>query len=456
MSDVAALRRLVSDTFRAHFAAQPRLARAPGRVNIIGEHTDYNGLPVLPMAIDREIAVAFAPRADSRVTVTDTSERFFPCEFHLSNAVPASAPGDWVNYVKAGAQALWLWAEENQPDALPLKGFMGCFGGTIPAGSGLSSSSALVVASALAIAAVNDLQIEKPQLADVLAKGERYVGTEGGGMDQAVSLLAEEGKALKIDFFPLRTRPVPLPPGYLLVVANSMVSAKKSGEARLAYNTRVAECKLGLQMLKHVVLRQHQEVAGALLLRDFAEAVHGAVGYLDALPDGALSLGEIAAFLGVSVDDLASRCLRQRDGSLFPYEEVLFEPKRRCRHVLTEGVRVNLAADALLAGDAARLGELMNESHASCADDYGISCEELDVLVGILLRHGAYGARLTGAGFGGCAVALVRSEEANAVMDAVWNDYFGSYRASKGYTRAADRNAVLFACKPVQGAGLLD
>ena len=197
--------------FGAAYPGRPLdIVRAPGRLNIIGEHTDYNGLPVMPMAIDREMAIALTPADDARVEMSNLDDAYPPFSFELSAQIEPASAGHWSNYARAAGQALWDWAQENSPESLPLRGFAGCAGGTVPAGSGLSSSSALVVAAACALVHVNRLPIERPELADLLARGERYVGTQGGGMDQAASLLSREGTALKIDFFPLRTRQVRL------------------------------------------------------------------------------------------------------------------------------------------------------------------------------------------------------------------------------------------------------
>ena len=427
--------------------------RAPGRVNIIGEHTDYNGLPVLPMALDREIVIALAPHRGPEIQLVNTDPSHPPVRFAMSNQIPAYETGHWGNYAKAAAQAIWQYASVNCPDSAPLVGFAGCLGGSIPPGSGLSSSSALVVAVAVALVAVNRIRIGKAELADLLAKGERYVGTEGGGMDQSVSLLAEEGSALKIDFFPLRTRAVKLPDTCAIVVADSMVSANKTGGARLAYNTRVAECKLGLEMLKRSAGSEFPGVENASLLRDFAEIVPQWGAALARLPSGPMSLSEIAAFVGAAEDEIAAKCLRRRDGGVLPVPEGGFYPKKRCRHVLSEGNRVEQAAAAMERGDVAVLGRLMDQSHISCADDYEISCPELDRLVDALRECGALGARLTGAGFGGCAVALVRSTDAQSLLDTVWNSCYLGYWAKRRTEPRAHRDDVLFVCSPASGAG---
>ncbi|NLN79742.1 MAG: galactokinase family protein, partial [Armatimonadetes bacterium] len=143
--------------------------RAPGRVNLIGEHTDYNGLSVLPMALDREIAIALSVQPNSAIKLTNIDESLPPVDFELSFDIEPYPTGHWGNYVKAAAQAIWRWAEAQSPDMLPLKGYRGCVAGSVPPGSGLSSSSALVVASALALVHTNKLPISKPDLAELLA-----------------------------------------------------------------------------------------------------------------------------------------------------------------------------------------------------------------------------------------------------------------------------------------------
>lgn len=437
MSATDDIHRTILSDFKSAFPDESvvKFVHAPGRVNLIGEHTDYNGLPVLPMAIDREIIISYSPYSKSFIELINTAE-YPPCNFPLSGDIPHYEMGEWGNYVKAGAQALWNWTARHHPEKLPLNGFRGCVGGTIPPGVGLSSSSALVVAIATALVAVNGLNISKPELADLLARGERYVGTEGGGMDQTISIMSEKGKALKIDFFPLRTRPVPLPEGYEIVVANSLVSAKKTGNARLAYNMRVAECKLSLEMFMHDLQIQKAELLRDIyVLKDWPEILAG-------FPDGPLSLTDIAEYTGKAADDLRQKCLRSFEDDI----PDSFYPKERCRHVLTECERVERTVDAMELGDVAVMGALMNESHASCALDYEISCPELDCLVSALRLHGAIGARLTGAGFGGCAVALVKLNDVGKLIDGVWETYY------KNIDVSLDRDQVIFACLSVDGA----
>jgi N-acetylgalactosamine kinase len=267
--------------------------------------------------------------------------------------------------------------------------------------------------------------------------------------------MAERGSALKIDFSPLRARPVKLPREHVIVVANSMVSAEKTGGARDAYNTRVAECRLGLEMLKRDAAHSNPAVLRAQSLRDFAKLVPNWRDVLRGLPDRSITVHDVAVYAGVSEAEIEAECLTQRDGNVLPVPPAGFCPTKRCRHVLTEAQRVEAAADAMSLGDGVVLGNLMNESHASCADDYEISCPELDELVHIMREQGALGARLTGAGFGGCAVALVRESDAGNLLDGVWSKYYLGYLAGRGIELRADRDDVLFACSPSQGAGIL-
>ena len=396
--------------FAARYGRPPTvLVRAPGRVNLIGEHTDYNGLPVLPFAIDREVRVAAAPRDDRRVHVANLAARFPPLAYALAPAIPPAAAGGWGNYHRAAAQGLL--------DALGANSLGGgdfLVDGDVPPGAGLSSSSALVVGSMLALLAVHGREIAPVRLAELAARAERYVGTESGGMDQAVCLLAKAGHALRIDFDPLRTRPVPIPPGAALIVCHSLVDAQKSGAARDAYNRRVRECRHACRLFERVLGAAVPSLAHLGELRRRAPERSG----------------------GEWVDRFAA--LRP------PPDEVLL---RRVRHVLSEAERVDAAELALAAGDWAALGALMDASHASCRDDYEISCPELEVLVAAARDAGALGARLTGAGFGGCTINLVPAGAATAFIESMERTF---YRGRAG----AEAREHCFAVTPSAGASV--
>lgn len=350
---------LIASFERAFGARATHVVRAPGRVNLIGEHTDYNGLPVFPMAIQRAVTIALRPRDDAHVRLENVDARFAPREFVLADRIEPFAQGDWGNYAKAAASIL-------RERAGIARGFDALVHGDIPPAAGLSSSSALVVACVLAFVAANRLDIAREELMDLAARGERYVGVHSGGMDQAISLGGSAGNAVVIDFDPIRLRPTRVPSDWRFVIANSFVSAEKSGRARAAYNERVAECRAALEL----VTRHPRAAAWPKTFRGLVEKIP--TRDLVALGDAILP-----ALLA-----------------------------KRFRHVVTEGARVELAREAMLAADIARFGELMNASHASLRDDYEVSCVELDTIVDAARASGAAGARLTGAGFGGCAVIL--------------------------------------------------
>lgn len=364
------------------------MARAPGRVNLIGEHTDYNGLPVLPMTLDREILLRFSPRADRRVILGNTDPRFPVVEFELGPDITPEQGGGWGDYPRAAGQALWRETGE-------LRGIDGEIDSTLPVASGLSSSSAMVVATALALLDANGRTVPRERLMDLLARGERYVGLEGGGMDQAISLGGAAGSALRIDFRPaLRLTPIPIPDAWRIIVAPSLVEARKSAGTRDAYNARVRESREAL-----------------------ARCTNGAQG----TEHGARDYQELLSHHSAA-DALARACLR--------LDDLLY---RRFRHVVTEGTRVDAAVEALRSVDLDGFGALLRSSHASLRDDYEVSSKELDELVAISEGAGAAGARLTGAGFGGSIVAVASADRAPAVLGALEGDYY----APRGVPSAA-------------------
>jgi N-acetylgalactosamine kinase len=395
----------LAQRFGSRFERQPDvIVRAPGRVNIIGEHTDYNGLPVLPMAIDREVVVATARRSDRRVRLENVDPRYEPRDYQLQAGIRRFAAGDWGNYHKAAAQGLLAALG---PETL--RGADVLVEGDIPPGGGLSSSSALVVGSALALLAVNDRNLPPLRLAELMATAERYVGTQSGGMDQAACLLGESGHALHIKFDPLDVRAVSIPEGCAFVVCHSLSNAEKSGAARAAYNGRVVECRLACRVFECVLgagLPRPLATLGELarLFPDRALADFSAI-LENVLPPRPLRLDEIAERIGTRSDNLAAE--------LGPdaRPNATYAIVQRARHVFSEAARVEQAEAALRAGDWLRLSALMDASHASCRDDYAVSSPALEELVGAAKAAGAIGARLTGAGFGGCTINLVPGED---------------------------------------------
>ncbi|MFA6242003.1 MAG: galactokinase [Candidatus Hydrogenedentales bacterium] len=440
--------------FRAHFpdAGVPKLCRAPGRVNLLGEHIDYNGLPVLPMTIDREIRIAFAPRTDSTIRLHEIDTAYPQAEFVNEPAIPASPRGAWENYCKAAVHGL---NAHLQPASFP--GMDLLVEGTIPMAAGLSSSTALVVASALAYLNVLGVPLDKSgisriELAGLLADAERYVGTQGGGMDQAIILLGGEGAACKINFHPLRVEQAPLVPGHAIVVCNSLVKADKSGGALHRYNEGPLSCRL----IRAMVERKAQEEfgpeiefdrlddlwSGPLCLTNaevetlFAQTFHRET----------TSLAEAARFLELSVDEIRAKWL----GDL-PEPEGGFRLQARARHQIAEFKRVELGRDCLLAGDAPGFGALMNASHESCRVDYRVSCDELDQLVAAARASGSLGSRLTGAGFGGCTVNLVPASHTSEFRRQIEKRYYEPLARHRGIT--ANLDAAVLVVQPSLAAG---
>jgi len=415
--------------------------RAPGRVNLIGEHTDYNHGYVLPMALDRDTLLIARPRRDGQVVLQNMEPAAFgPRRFAISERIEPAPRGDWENYIKGVAQTL---AQRFGPG---LRGMDALVDGRQPWGvpmrAGLSSSSALCVVGAVALMDLNGLEMPRPELARLCSEAEWYVGTRGGIMDHFISLQGRRGHALFLDCRPddhtpgqYRTEWAPIPAGYVFLLCDSGVRRENT---RSAYNARVAECKIGVKLLQ-------RHAPAATHLRDISA---GALGLTPAALDALLEQ-ELPA--EADMDELAARgapadFLRGlvRDHNLSPAQR--FRVRARCRHVIAENQRVLDSMAALKAGDAAHLGALMDAAHASMSQDYEASCPELDLLAGLLRQSpGILGARLTGAGWGGCVVALAQ-EGAEAGLNE---------RIGPRYREETGRELRAFPCRPSAGADLV-
>jgi galactokinase len=391
--------------FREQYGREPdRLVRAPGRVNLIGEHVDYAGLPVFPMALQHAVHVAVRAREDGMIRVATSDPGYERREFELGPEIEPFAEGDWGNYVKAAAVAAAarygaaggadLWIDSQ-----------------VPVAAGLSSSSALVVAVLKALLDVSDIEVDPIELAAVAADAEQYVGTRGGGMDQAISVCASEGCAARIEFDPVRVTPVPVPDDWRIVVADTGVQAHKSGNAKEAYNRRRAAVE---------------------------ESAH-LVGEKLGLADG---------------DRTYTRLLSEHaPGELMAVAQQVLDERllRRFRHVVTEADRTRRAEAAMRVDDPEEFGRLMNASHQSLRDDFEVSGPELDELVALARGAGALGARLTGAGMGGCIVALCTPDRVESVLEALRDGYFVD---TPGRVPPADLEQRLFVAIPSAGAAV--
>jgi galactokinase len=386
MTEPTVVRGRVVAEFERRFRAAPEfVARAPGRVNLIGDHTDYNDGFVLPMAIDRAVWIALRTSSDGHVRVesVDFDER---AEFD-PETLPRRRDGlngqGWSEYIRGVAWAL-------RGAGLPARGWEGVVAGDVPLGAGLSSSAALELAAMAAFAATGKLTWEPATMARLAQRAENgWVGVNCGIMDQLISAAGQAGHALLIDCRSLETRAVPLPDNIAVVVLDT---ATRRGLVDSAYNERRRQCEAAASFF------------GVRVLRDVDEA-------------------EFAA-RAADLDDTT---------------------RRRARHVITENARTIAAADALATGDAARVGQLMNESHHSLRIDFEVSRPELDTVVELASRRPeCFGARMTGAGFGGCAVALVARDSAAEFAEAV----------AQEYQRVVGLRAAVYVCTATRGASL--
>jgi galactokinase len=378
----------VVEEFVRRYGEQPAfVVRAPGRVNLIGEHTDYNEGFVLPMAIDRAVFVALRGRGDRRVALRSLD---FPDSLDFSLDEIERGAG-WGEYAKGIAWSL-------QEAGRELQGWEGVVGGDVPIGAGLSSSAALELALCSAFACVSqsqwdgqrDGQWDGTAMAKLARRAEgEWVGVQSGIMDQLVAAEGKGGSALLIDCRSTSITPVALPEDLRVVVLDTGTRRELGSSA---YNERVAQCRAAAECL------------GVQTLRDLTRV---------RLEAGAAEL----------------------DGLLL----------RRARHVVSENIRTLHAVQALQQGDLAALGRLVNESHASLRDDYEVSSSELDTITEIARAgEGCLGARMTGAGFGGCAIALVSADRAKAFAEEV----AGAYREATGL------EPQLYLCRATDGAAV--
>ncbi len=342
-----------------------RVFRAPGRVNLIGEHTDYNDGFVFPVAIQFYVWIAVSRRDDSKLILSSDD---FSDTVEIDLDENAARPRrHWSDYVEGVAVSL-------QASGLNLRGANLLVHGNVPIGAGLSSSAAIGVATGLALLENSGASIPRIELAKICQRSENeFVGAKVGIMDPYISCCGQEGKALLLDCRSLDSRAVPLPEDVSLVICNTMVKHALSGGD---YNTRRSECEQGVRILK-------QHIPGIRALRD------------------------------VSSEDL------ERNAPYLP--EVVY---RRCRHVVSENARVLNSGKALEQGDVEAFGRCMAESHRSLRDDYEVSCLELDAMVEIANeQNGVYGARMTGGGFGGCTVNVVKNGNVPAFQESIAREY---------------------------------
>lgn len=457
------------------------VSRSPGRVNIIGEHIDYSLYPVLPMAItsDALFAVTTLPSTSStqptfRIANTQ-SEKFASREFAIGDDIDIdSTVHEWTNYFKCGLKgALQLLRKKYGAEFKP-KSMDVVMDGSVPAGGGLSSSAAFVSGSALAILYANGMtSISKMELTELAIVAEREVGVNSGGMDQSASVLSERGSALYVSFSPkLEARPVQFPktnPELCFLIAQSFVKADKHVTGPVCYNLRVVECTLAANVLNKLCnsgeLPSDSSPLGSSLrgFQQTYETEHGSSDLATCIslvekhlkPEG-YTRSEIADILGISTEEL-----QKRFESKFPVRAEKFMLKQRALHVYSEALRVQKFINTLEHPPASSssdgqteeynraLGALMNETQTSCRELYDCSCPELDELCTIARKAGAYGSRLTGAGWGGCSVHLVPADRVEDVK-AAWEREFYDERALS----AEEREGAVVVSRPGCGSAV--
>jgi galactokinase len=372
-------KKTIADHFVTQFGEPARwIVRAPGRVNLIGEHTDYNDGFVLPLAIDRAAWIALRPRNDRRVVVHSI-------DYHETRDFTLDSfahDGDgWIEYLKGTAWSL-------QDAGNVLTGWEGVLAGDVPLGAGLSSSAALEMATARAFAVAGNLAWNPAVMAKLGQRAEnRWVGVNCGIMDQLISAAGKADHALLIDCRSLDMQTVPFPPGVAVVVLDT---STRRGLVDSAYNERRSQCEaaakfFNVKALRDVSLEEFKRLAGGL-------------------------------------------------------DEVT---RRRALHVITENDRTERAAAAMRQGDAVLLGKLMYESHVSLRDDYEVSSDALNTMVECAKPHpGCFGARMTGAGFGGCAMALIRAEVATDFVE----------KTAAAYEQRTGLKPAVYVCQATNGA----
>ena len=432
----------LAEGFKERYGSYPKyLCRAPGRVNIIGEHVDYSGFAVLPMAIEQDVAIASSPNRDGIIRFANLqSEAYSEYSCPTLDFAIDRENIKWCGYILCGIKGMFEELNIDHPFGMDL-----LVEGNIPSAAGLSSSSALVCCAAMTTLCNNGIVLpSKKELAQMCAKAERYIGTQGGGMDQAISFLGEPGKAFMIEFNPIRVSEVQLPDDHSFVISNTLVSSNKAAESY--FNTRVAECHIAARIIAKLKGLDWRKVNRLGLVMDaLGQSRSEMVAIVDdCLHPGMYLLEEIASILEADVNDVKEECLSEK--SKYVREFKLFD---RAKHVYVEADRVYRFKTTSESGKgddvAVKLGALMDASHRSCSSVYECSCSELDEMVGLAKSAGALGSRLTGAGWGGSAVSLVRNDNVESFLESL-KEFYVKYE-KKEFLKTS-----LFSTSPGAGA----
>ncbi|KAL9249066.1 Galactokinase-like protein [Drosera capensis] len=452
------------------FGRDPEVfARSPGRVNLIGEHIDYEGYSVLPMAIQQDTIVAIKRNTGEKVIrIGNLNDGKYP--LCIYPAVPDQEVDlknlKWGHYFICGYKGFYEYAKSKGVDTGDLVGLDILVDGTVPTGSGLSSSAAFVCSSTIAIMAAFGVNFPKKELAQLTCECERHIGTQSGGMDQAISVMAKIGFAELIDFNPIRATDVQLPDGGSFVIAHSLAESQKAVTAATNYNNRVVECRLASIVLGIKLGMKPEEAVSKVTTLSDVEGLCVTFAGSRGSTDPVLAVKELLKeepYTAEDIEEITNQSLESIFSNSPTSLDVLKAAKhyklhQRAAHVYSESRRVHAFKDTVSSNlsdedKLKKLGDLMNDSHYSCSVLYECSCPELEELVKICRDHCALGARLTGAGWGGCAVALVKE---STVPQFILNlkEHFYQSRIDRGVINKNDLGLYVFASKPSSGAAI--
>ncbi|RMZ81322.1 hypothetical protein DV737_g2601, partial [Chaetothyriales sp. CBS 132003] len=461
------------------------VSRSPGRVNIIGEHVDYSLYNVLPTAVTNDVMIAVQVVQDDAVerklTISNVNHTKYPSQEYL---IPQSGKvtvdikdHKWSNYFLAGVSGSLDFLQRKHGSGFVPKSMKVLVDGSVPAGGGLSSSAAFVCASALAAFAANGEQVSKQDLLDECIVSERSVGVFSGGMDQAASIFSQRGFLLYCRFWPeFSAEHVPVPQAdseFTFLIAQSFVTSDKAVTAPIHYNLRVVEVTLAAVVLAklHDIVLKPDNSSLHFCLRNFQEQITKKLGRKDGPVEEQVQLvaeiikskldrdsytrEDIAGILKVSVESLEKEYLSQ-----FLIRADSFKLRQRALHVLEEAQRVlkfrkilsSTGSSSLDQEGLVQLGELMNQTQQSCRDIFECSCPEVDDICVIARKAGAYGSRLTGAGWGGCTVHLVAQADVEAVTSALKEHYY--YKKFPDISNETLKDAIVIS-KPGQGSSVI-
>ncbi|KAK7329586.1 hypothetical protein VNO77_23756 [Canavalia gladiata] len=454
------------------FGHQPQLfARSPGRVNLIGEHIDYEGYSVLPMAIRQDTILAIRKNEGQNVLriANVNDQAYAPCTYPADpNQELDLKNHKWGHYFICGYKGYYDYAKLKGVAVGKPVGLDVLVDGTVPQGSGLSSSAAFVCSSTIAIMAAFGVNFPKKEVAQVTCECERHIGTQSGGMDQAISVMGKAGFAELIDFNPIRATDVELPRGGTFVIAHSLAESQKAVTAATNYNNRVLECNLASIVLGIKLGIKPQEAISKVKTLSDVEGMCVSFARSRSSSDPVLAVKEFLKeepYTAHEIEEITGEKLTSSFSNNPAYLDVIkvtkqYKLHQRAAHVYSESKRVHAFKDTVSSKlseeeKLKKLGDLMNESHRSCSVLYECSCSELEELVKICRDNGALGARLTGAGWGGCAVALVKD---NIVPQFILNlkERFYQARIDKGVIKKNNVDNYVFASKPSCGSAIFE